>query len=480
MNRSTSHLSAPRGLRNLIICTRSKRDLLFVTVALSFLLFVLAPQARAACRDGCFNSDTFLGDDALSLNGGIYNTAIGRGALFSDIDGQDNTALGDGALYKNTRGSGNTATGSGALLNNTTGAANTATGYFALLNNTGSNNTAIGSQALYHNTIGADNSATGNSALLTNTTGDNNTADGSQALFSNQTGGYNTGHGFKALYSNISANYNTATGALALLNNTGAQNTATGTFALQTNNTGQNNTATGLQALFNNISGSSNTAEGMNALFKNTSGTNNIALGMSAGSNLTTGSNNIDIGNAGVAGEAAKIRIGKQGAQNGTFIAGISGVTVTGAQVFVNTSGKLGIVTSSARFKDEVKPMDKQSEVILALKPVTFHYKKEIDPEGIPQFGLVAEQVEKVNPDLVARDADGKVNTVRYDAVNAMLLNEFLKEHQRAVEEHRKVEEQGASIAQLKKQVEALTATVQKVSDQVALSKPSPQLVANP
>src|SRR5205814_2591240 len=162
----------------------------------------------------------------------------------------------------------------------------------------------------------------------------------------------------------------------------------------------------------------------------------NIALGDSAGTNLTTGSNNIDIGNKGKAGESQYIRIGTKGTHTHTLVAGISGATVAGGVgVIIDTNGHLGTVVSSERFKDKVKPMDKASEVILALKPVTFRYKKELDPAGIPQFGLVAEEVEKVNPDLVARDADGKVYTVRYEAVNAMLLNEFLKEH-------RKVEEQ--------------------------------------
>ena len=171
--------------------------------------------------------------------------------------------------------------------------------------------------------------------------------------------------------------------------------------------------------------------------FNNTTGSNNIALGFNAGFNLTTGSNNIDIGNTGVAaGESNTIRIGTEGTQKATFIAGISGVTVAGGVgVIIDTNGHLGTVVSSARFKDEIKPMDKASEAILALQPVTFRYKKELDPDGIPQFGLVAEQVEKVNPDLVARDEQGKPYTVRYEAVNAMLLNEFLKEH-------RKVEEQ--------------------------------------
>jgi uncharacterized coiled-coil protein SlyX len=196
--------------------------------------------------------------------------------------------------------------------------------------------------------------------------------------------------------------------------------------------------------------------------------------------------NNIDIGNAGVAAESHKIRIGTQGTHNGTFIAGIVGVAVNGTQVVVNANGKLGVTTSSARFKEAIRPMDKLSEAILALKPVTFRYKHELDPDGIPQFGLVAEQVEKVNPDLVARDADGKVYTVRYDAVNAMLLNEFLKEHRKAEEQDATIAqvkstaaEQGATIALLQKQIEVLTAGLQKVSAQLEASKPAPQTVLN-
>jgi hypothetical protein len=240
----------------------------------------------------------------------------------------------------------------------------------------------------------------------------------------------------------------------------------------------------GVFALGANTSGGENTATGVSALFHNTTGSSNIALGLLAGLNLTTGSNNIDIGNGGSAGESNNIRIGTVGTQNATFIAGISGVAVTGAAVVVSSSGQLGVAPSSVRFKDKIEPMDKASEAILALKPVTFHYKKELDPEGIPQFGLVAEQVEKVNPDLVARDAGGKVYTVRYEAVNAMLLNEFLKEHQKVEKLECTVAMQEkdfkATVAQQQKQIEALTATVQKVSDQVALSKPAPQLVANP
>ena len=232
-----------------------------------------------------------------------------------------------------------------------------------------------------------------------------------------------------------------------------------------------------MSALIHDTTGHDNTAVGFQALGGNKSGNNNIGVGSNAGGNVT-GSNNIDIGNLGVAGDANKIRIGKVGTQTATFIAGIHGVTVaSGLDVVVGTNGQLGTITSSARFKDQIKPMDKASEAILALQPVTFRYKQELDPDGIPQFGLIAEQVEKVNPDLVVRGEDGKVMTVRYEAVNAMLLNEFLKEHRRAEQQHKQFEEK---FAQQQKQIEALTATVQKVSDQLALNKPAPQLVANP
>jgi hypothetical protein len=205
----------------------------------------------------------------------------------------------------------------------------------------------------------------------------------------------------------------------------------------------------------------------------NTAGSNNIAVGYAAGGNLTIGSNNIHIGNSGIAAESRTIRIGDKAKQTNTFIAGINGVTVpTGVAVIVDANGHLGTTTSSARFKEAIQPMDRASEAILALKPVTFRYKQELDAESIPQFGLVAEEVERVNPDLVARDEQGKPYSVRYEAVNAMLLNEFLKEHQ-AVEE-------------LKTEIAALTATVkeqasqlQKVSAQLETSKAGPQTALN-
>src|SRR6266567_4421283 len=250
------------------------------------------------------------------------------------------------------------------------------------------------------------------------------------------TAGNNNAVGAYALANNISGNSNTANGYAALYRNTtGDANTANGAHALLGNTTGGSNTATGAAALTNNTTGSANTANGQQAFNNNTSGSGNVALGVAAGSNATTGDSNVYIG-AGM--------IDVAGESNACYIASIFGQTsASGIPVLINASNKLGTTTSSKRFKEGIKPMDKASETILALKPVTFRYKKEIDPAGTSQFGLVAEEVEKVNPDLVVRDREGKPYSVRYDQVNAMLLNEFLKEH-------RKVETLEATIDGLK------------------------------
>jgi Chaperone of endosialidase len=334
---------------------------------------------------------------------------------------------------------GNTAEGQSALLSLTSGTYNTALGLFSLESNTDASfNTAIGAGTLLANT------------------GDNNTATGAAALLSNTTGSFNTADGFFALFSNI----------------TGFDNTAIGDEPLFNNTIGVSNTGIGGEALLENTEGNSNTAAGREALRHNTTGSNNTAIGVSAGEDLTTGDNNIDIGFnvVGVAGEANTIRIGNTDITD-TFIRGISGATASGgAAVFVNGNGKLGTMTSSARFKDEIKPMERASEALFALKPVTFRYKKGIDPQNIPQFGLVAEDVEAVNPDLVVRDKDGKVNTVRYEAVNAMLLNEFLKEH-------RKVQKLEAALEAVNARLEEQDAKIQKVSAQIEVSKPAPRAV---
>ena len=383
----------------------------------------------------------------------------------------------------------NTAEGTNAFFHLATGAGNTATGYFALYSlTTGNNNTATGGLALFANTTGGNNTANGVDALLDNTSGNENTANGYSALYSNSTGSFNVANGVNALHENTTGTYNTANGFEALFSNTtGNDNIANGVNALHENTTGSNNVGSGAGVLTFNTTGHDNTAEGYLALANNKTGSNNIALGSNAGINLTTGSNNIDIGTPGVAAEANTIRIGKSATQKKAFIAGIRGVTVaSGVGVIVGTTGQLGTVVSSARFKEAIKPIDKASEAILALKPVTFRYKEELDPDKIPQFGLVAEEVEKVNPDLVVRDEDGKVMTVRYEAVNAMLLNEFLKEHKKVAKQESTIAElkaalakQQATNAQQQRQIEALTAGLQKVSAAVELNKPAPTQVAD-
>jgi trimeric autotransporter adhesin len=456
----------------------------------------LTAQAVSPPPDGGYpGGNTAEGSSALlSCTTGIYNSAIGIYSLLSVTTGSFNTGIGAGTLLANTADE-NTATGAGALLSNTTGVENTANGAFALFSNTeGSFNTAIGEGALLSNTTGTQNTVNGTAALGFNSTGNYNDAVGAFALFNNISGSGNNAFGNSALLENMIGVDNTAVGDLALLNNdsdgagTANFNTAVGSGALAANvdggentalgvNTLANNkadflTAVGVDALFANTTGSGNTAIGSGALAFNTTGGGNTALGLDAGSNVTTANNVICIGAPG------------NDVENSCFIGNIFGATSSnGLAVLINSNGRLGTMTSSARFKDEIKPMGNASEALFALKPVTFRYKKVIDPQGIPQLGLVAEEVEAVNPALVVRDKEGKPYSVRYDQVNAMLLNEFLKEH-------RKVEEHQAAITQLKqdfhsriahqqKQIEALTAGLQKVSAQLELNKSAPQTVVN-
>jgi uncharacterized coiled-coil protein SlyX len=320
----------------------------------------------------------------------------------------------------------------------------------------------------------------GDDALISNT-GFDNTAIGSGALTANTAGGYNTAIGVTALFSNTTGSINTASGRQALYyNTTGDGNTANGEAAVSSNTQGSYNTGIGTTALLNNTIGNNNTAVGYSAFFGNTTGSDNIALGHAAGANNITGSNNIYIGNPGTHTDSSRIRIGTPGTQTKAFIAGISGATVpSGVGVIVGSNGQLGTIVSSKRFKDEIKPMNKASEAILALKPVTFRYKKELDPDAIPQFGLVAEEVAKVDPDLVARDEMGKPYTVRYEAVNAMLLNEFLKEHGRVEQLKTTVSAQEKQIAMLTASLKEQGAQIQKVSAQLGVNKQSLQTVAD-
>jgi hypothetical protein len=382
----------------------------------------------------------------LSLTSGNYNTAVGFLSLLSTTTNSFNTAVGAGTLLSNVAGSldtpngippgsENTATGAGALLSNTTGSQNTANGAFALFSSTDSNfNTAIGARALFLNTLGSSNTATGASALQSNTTGTFNVANGGFALF-----------------------FNTA----------GNHNTAMGDSALDSNDAGNSNVAIGDSALTTNFAGNNNTAIGASSL-SGTTGSGNIAVGFQAGAAVGSSANVIAIGSPG------------DDVDNSCFIGNIRDVQTQNADaiaVVIDSAGQLGTASSSARFKKEIKPMDNASEAVLALKPVTFHYKT--DKNSTPQFGLIAEEVAKVNPNLVVRDKNGEIYTVRYDAVNAMLLNEFLKEHGKVEEQDHRLQEQGAIIAKQQKQIEALTAGFQKVRDQLELSKPVPEIVRN-
>ena len=412
-------------------------------IALALLCFGLLPGAQAVvpAPDGGYGppdygtGNTAEGEEALlNLGSGGFNTATGYRSLFSNIIGNFNTAIGAGALFSNT-GSENTATGAGALLNNT---------------------------------FGNFNTANGESALFFNTTGDRNTAMGSSALVENTTGNENTASGWRALWKNTTGFWNMAAGSAALTSNTtGARNTAVGKSALYKNTTGSLNAATGDGALFNNTIGQSNTAIGESALGENTTGRQNTAIGFQAGLDVSTAANVICIG-ANVAGANVS---------NTTWVGNVYGRTTrnaTTAPVVVSADGQLGTVASSERFKKDIATMDKASESILSFRPVTFQYKT--DTTGTAQFGLIAEEVAKVNPDLVLRDEEGKPFTVRYDAVNAMLLNEFLKER-RKVEQLEKDFE--SKLAEQQKQIEALTAGLQKVTAQVGMSHPAPQIVVN-
>jgi hypothetical protein len=456
--------------------------------------FGLSPMAQALLPppppDGGYpNGNTAEGTRALfNLTTGGNNTAVGFEALFIDTTGSFNTANGFSALHDNN-GSSNTAVGNNALRDNQTGSQNTATGTAALRGNTtGSSNTANGFQALLSNTTGSSNTANGFQALLSNTTESFNTATGFQALFSNTgDGGHNNvATGYQALYSNRTGGFNTAQGDQALASNrAGSFHTAIGFRALASNtfgdaNTGAN-TAVGSAALLSNTNGGGNTAIGESALVNHITGHQNIVLGYAAGQNLTRGGHNIYISNPGDPAEDHTIRIGNvvpwtdiygfgHLAHTATYIAGISGTAVVGNSVVVDGNGQVGTVASAARFKKEIRAMDKGSEAILALKPVSFQYKS--DSKGTPQFGLIAEEVAKVNPDLVVRDRKGEIYSVRYDAVNAMLLNEFLKEH-------RTVQEQQKEINALKAELKEQRALIQKVNDKVELDKPARQTVLN-
>ncbi len=358
------------------------------------------------------------------------NTAEGEDALFSLTTGALNVAVGTDALYRNTTGGANVALGVESLKANTTGHDNLAAGYQSLYSNTsGFTNIAMGTQALYYNQNGIDNLAIGYAAMVGNTNGSANIGIGYEALFLNKSGSFNVG--------------------------------------------------VGLSALYNNFTGNNNVAVGVQALCQLNGGKNNIALGTLAGESLISGDHNIIIGHDGVGVESGAIRIGMEGTQTKTYIAGIlhSGLA-DGVAVGISATGQLGVRPGAARFQERVAPMGGASEELHALRPVTFRYGKAIDATGARQFGLVAEEVAKVDPTLVTCDEKGEPYAVRSEAVNAMLLNEFLKEHQKVGAQEKEIAALKATVSKLAAAVEKQSEQLQKVSAQVQTKQGAPRLVS--
>ncbi len=371
-----------------------------------------------------------------------FNTAEGDYSLFNLTTGQFNTAIGFNALRSNTTGNHNVAFGLNTLLFNTTGTGNMGVGGGCLRSNlTGNNNTAVGYQAMSANTV-SDNSAIGYQALFHNMTGTGNVANGFQAAFANAGGSYNTANGWLALPGNTSGIWNVADGA----------------FALGNNDTGSYNVAVGVQAGLGITSGDRNTCLGTTTCGGTTTADNVVCVGWgAAGENISD--------------RAYIPNIGQFAQASG---GGVEFVTVR------LTDGKLGHSLSSRRYKEDIKSMGDASELIYKLKPVSFRYKKTPEQQSDNlDYGLIAEDVAEIDPQLAIRNGKGQIESLRYLAVYNMMLNEFLKEH-------RKVEAQQATIAELKSTMDVLTAQlkeqaaqIQKVSAQLETSKPAPHVVVN-
>ncbi len=359
-----------------------------------------------------------------------------------DSDGSRNTAMGTDALARLTDGFDNTASGSEALRFNTTGVANTAFGSFALRSNTsGANNTAVGRQA-----------------LVLNDTGQANVAIGVDALFGNTTGGSNTAIGFGTLNLNTSGSANTATGFLALVSNsTGIRNVGIGYTALRDNSTGRNNTA----------------------------------IGWAAGQR-TTGNDNVLIAHRGVVDESQTMRLGTRGTEGvpgsgviRTFIAGVRGVTTSrpGIPVLIDASGQLGTISSSRRHKQEIQAMADASDRLLQLRPVQFQYTDADGSGERPvQYGLIAEEVAEVFPELVYLDEEGQPETVGYHLLPALLLNELQKEHALNQAQSEKLDRQEKLLAEQSLQLTEMRllkekmAAVEKLVSNLQLSSKDVQL----
>jgi trimeric autotransporter adhesin len=392
-------------------------------------------------------SKGFAGAIGFSVAAVLLNTLVCAGTAAAQ-----NTSFGEGALANGGSANGNeSAFGANALYDEGSSGVGA--------------NTAVGQDALYSNNGGNDNTATGAAALESNL-GSYNTANGSGALSANYSGWYNTADGFNALSSNASGIGNTADGTNALYKNSANYNTAEGIAAMYHNSSGTSNTANGASALWTNTVGNKNTADGFNALY-NSTGSSNIGVGYLAGQNITSGSSNIEIGSAGSGNESNTIRIGSNNHQTATYIAGISNSSpVTGSVVEVTTSGQLGVASSSARYKRDIRDMGGASAGLMRLRPVTFRYKN--DPSGTRQYGLVAEEVERVYPELVVHGSDGKVQSVRYLEFTALLLNELQKQTK---ETRQQLEAKDHQLAAQQREIDALkqqNASVNVLSERLA------------
>lgn len=405
------------------------------------ILFSLAGQAQQAGSQSSASAQAQLSStpDANALQPGMNPppaTITGSGTANHIPRWTGSTTLGDSVLYQ-TAGRIGVGTTSPTVALDVNGRVNALKSYriggtdVLSLPGCCTDNTAVGVQALQSLTSnGRSNTAIGYFAMQANTSGTNNTASGLQALEGNTTGGFNTADGYAALATNKGGDDNTAAGAFALANNTGTENTANGYLAMTSTTTGKNNTASGAEALN-----------------ENTTGSNNIGIGYQAALNVGgINSNNIHIGNTGVFADSGTIRIGTIATQASFFVAGVSGVTTglnNAVPIVIDSNGQLGTISSSRRFKEDIQEMGEASQGLMRLRPVTFRYQKAFSDGSKPvQYGLIAEEVEEVYPDLVAHSADGQVETVKYQVLDSMLLNEV----QRQQKEIRVLEERLAKM----------------------------------
>jgi hypothetical protein len=378
----------------------------------------------------------------------LFNTAAGTAALVSETTGTLNTAIGYEALDRNTSGGNNTALGASALFGNTTGFGNTASGNYALHLNNANGNTAAGYYSMYYNSSGALNTADGYQALEHNTTGATNTALGAESLYSNTTGADNVASGIYSMYLNTTGNDNTAVGARSFYNNSGGvDNVAVGSSSLYGNTIGYLNVAVGYEAMYQNTNGGANVAVGQGALYANSTGSDNVAIGTGAGEDIV-GSDNVDISAPGTNTDSGVIRIGTVGTQKSAFIAGVTNSKITGSAVYVNAAGRLGVLASSERYKTGIAAMGSRTQRLQQLRPVTFHLKTE--PTAPVQYGLIAEEVERVYPELVTRDAAGVIQGVRYDELAPMLLNEVQLQQRKLAADDEALRDMRQQVAEIK------------------------------